>query len=313
MGSPRYAMKVSKLTSAALALAASLAASSCADEEESLIIVGAPSWQAACAVTVPADVFLPRGILDVRFETEYILPLELENRLLGQQGDSQNSGTDNSEVQIVGVDVVLSSAQRPEQIDRLRAEPNGEAFVDFSPSIATNSISGGGSLGMMVTAIPSATSARLAAYRVEEANARADEVAAGMDAGATEGEISAARLSAQLSVLQRSDTFEATVVVRARRTGNNIGEIGEIEAREFRFPIEVCHGCLMSCASCELEIDNDGDDEVDETIFGVCPSSVVPADPTERLFLENFVGLNVGCPAAQDDFFVPSQCGMSGG
>lgn len=296
-------MKIFKFT-AAVALATLPLLGSCAQEEESLIVAGAPQWNGACAVQVPAQVYLARGFLDIRFETEYIVPMELQNQLQPQQPMMVNSGTDNSELQLVGIDVSLSSRQRPDLIDRLEAA--GGSYVDFSPAVPTNSLPGGGSSGYLVTGIPAATAGLLSQYRVEEALLAGDDAAA-MATGTPE-EIDAARSAAMNGVLNRSETFEVNISVRARRTGNSVGDVGEIEAREFTFPVDLCHGCLISCAACTLDVDNDGDGTTDETLTGLCPPTVVPTDPTERTFRNDFSGLNVGCPSAQDDTFVPLGC-----
>lgn len=304
-------MKGLKLTTAAFALASSLVAVSCADQQESLIVVGAPSWPGTCVVQVPSQTFLAGGRLDARFETEYLVPLELQNQLLQQSGNAQNSGTDNSELQIVGADVVIRSEQRPDLIDELRVE--NASLVEFSPAVPTNSIVGGGTLGFVVPGIPAATTARIAELRVEDAISAGLSAMTAFEAGspdATDGQIDAARIAAESAVLNRYETFIVNITIRARRTGNSVGrgELGEIEAREFEFPVEICHGCQISCGSCEQAIDNDGDGMVDEMIVGVCPPTQVPREPTERVFLGNFVGAGLGCPSAQDDFFIPSQC-----
>ncbi len=286
-------MKVIKLTSAAIALASLSLVASCADQEESIIIAGAPAWQGPCSVQVPSQLFLARGLLDVRFETEYMLPLEIQNQLLSQSGDTVNSGTDNSELQITGVDVRLSSQQIGGVIDRLENED--EAFVDFSPAVPTNSLSGGGALGFLVAVIPTSTASKLAQYRVEAAQ----EAVAGITDEAQ-------RQSTLRGVLARRETVVASVIVRARRTGNNKGKVGEIEAREFQFPIEICHGCTISCSTCEYDVDYDGDGMADDTISNVCPPGTLPVDPTARTFAGDFVGLTVDCPTAQDDTFVPN-------
>lgn len=304
-------MKVLKLTSLAVALAALPMLGSCADQQESIIIAGAPAWMGGqCSVQVPAMFYLSRGRLDVRYATEYMVPLEIQNQLLLQSTDSTNSGTDNSELQISGVDVRLSSPQRPDLIDRLVAE-EGEAFIDFTPAVPTQSLTGGSSLGFIVTGIPAATSAKLAEYRVAEAIAAGDAAAesfAAANTGATEAEVLGARLSAENGVLQSVETIVVSMVVRARRSGNSSGNgVGEIESREFEFPVDVCHGCLTTCVDCSFEVDLDADGE-DETINGECPDASVRGTPTSRLFLGDFVGTNLNCPSAQDDVFQPAVC-----
>mgnify|MGYP000005535528 CR=1 FL=1 len=299
-------MKILKLTSVALALATAPLLGSCADQEESLIIAGAPIWSAPCNVTVPANVFQGGGFFDVRFETEYMLPLELQNQLPQQSAMEQNSGTDNSEMQIVGVDVVLASRQQPGIIDRL-ADAN-PGHVEFSPAVPTDSIPGGSSRGFVVPGINAATAGLIAEYRVEEAD---DAYEAGvtefrnMFSDATEQQLEAAGFEAAQRVLNRVDTFEVSVTVRARRTGNTVGKVGEIESREFSFPVDVCHGCLVDCSGCS-ETFTQGGEEV--TVYGNCPNTIVPDDPRLRIRMGDFLGRNLACGTAQDDRFVPNGC-----
>ncbi|MGH1346804.1 MAG: hypothetical protein ACRBN8_34875 [Nannocystales bacterium] len=304
-------MKVLKLTSVAVALAALPLLGSCADQQESIIIAGAPSWMGGrCSVDVPAQAYLAGGSLDIRFETEYMVPLEIQNQLQPQAADASNSGTDNSEFQISGVDVSLSSNQVPDLIDRLAAEEGGDAFINFSPAVATNSISGGGQLGYLVPGIPAGTASKLAEYRVAEALLAGDAAQAALEAAnpdATDSEILAARLPAENNVLKRVETLLVSIVVRARRTGNRSGNVGEIEARQFEFPVDICHGCLVTCTTCSFEADVDADG-VDETITGECPDSSVVNAPTTRLFLGEFAGVSLDCPSAQDSRFVPADC-----
>ena len=292
-------MKVFKLTSVAFALASLSLVASCADEEESLIVKGAPVWQSGCTVKVPAQVYLTHGKLDLRFGTEYLVPLELKNQLQQRAAKTSNTGTDTSEFQVVGADVTISSEQNPKAIQDLSTGPDGdEAYVDFSPPIPTNSIAGNGSLGMIVTGIPASTAERLGELRVEEAELAGDDAEAAFIAenpGASELEIATARARAEAGVLQRSETFVVSIIIRARRTGNDIGNIGEIEAREFRFPVDVCYGCLVSCGGCEDP--------------GRCPSGSLPVDSKDRLFMGDFVGVNLGCGTAQDDYITPVSCG----
>ncbi|MEM6292670.1 MAG: hypothetical protein AAGA54_15465 [Myxococcota bacterium] len=297
-------MKFAKLIPAAAALLSLACVSSCSQEEESLIVAGAPVWNTGCAVQVPADLFLSAGTFDVRFETDYLLPLELQNQLLAQQPQTQNSSTDNSEMQLTGVDITISSAQRPDIIDQLRAE--NPAFVDFSPAVPTDSIPGSSSKGLIIQGIPAATAARLSALRVAEAVAAGESAVANALAenpDLSEAEIATVRRAGEAGVLGQQETYTLGVVVRARRTGNRVGSVGEFESREFEFPVQVCHGCLVSCATCSFDVDPDGDGMTEE-IGGVCPA-IVPLEPTQRLFRGNYLGANVGCPTAQDDLLVP--------
>ena len=106
-----------------------------------------------------------------------------------------------------------------------------------------------------------------------------DEAVAELGPGMTEGEIANARRIAENGILQQTETLNISVKVRARRTGNNVGNIGEIEAREFELPVDVCFGCLLSCATCEEP--------------GICPAGSVPVDDKDRLFMGDFVGVHL--------------------
>lgn len=299
-------MKTVKFLSVAAGLASLCFASSCANEQESIIIVGAPIIEDPCMITVPAQQYLARGSLDLSFGVAYDIPLEIANQLQMGTPATTNSGTDNSEFQITGLDVVLSSNQRPDVIDQLAAE--NEALVDFSPAVPTNSLSGGGVLSMFVVAIPAATASRMAEIRIGEARVRGEEAAAEFSAAnpaATPEEILAATVRGQNAILNQGETYIASVTLRARRTGNNIANVGEIEAREFRFPIEVCWGCLLSCGTCELTIDPDGDGTT-ETLEGVCPSGTLPTIDDPTLFAGEWIGMQTSCAGGQDDLYVPA-------
>ena len=43
----------------------------------------------------------------------------------------------------------------------------------------------------------------------------------------------------------------ATMSFHGRRTGNSVGGIGDVEAREFQFPVSLCTGCLIDCTGCD--------------------------------------------------------------
>lgn len=298
-------MRFAKLRLAAVISLLSLGG--CAEDDESLIIAGSPLRDMNCGVTTPANVFAPGGILDVRFETAYSLPLEVQNQLPMRAANSSNTNTDTSEIQLIGVDVTLFSDQRPDLIDRLSEE--NPSFVDFSPPIPTDSIAGNGSKPILFEAIPSATSTRLSAFRVAEATAAGEEAEtsfAAANPGATEGELAAARLQGELGVLSRRETIIASITVRGRTAGNTAGSVGELESRSYHFPIEICHGCLISCASCELPIDDNADGMTDRTLVGVCPNAIVPDAPTERASIANFVAVDaITCGTAQDRFYIP--------
>jgi hypothetical protein len=85
-------------------------------------------------------------------------------------------------------------------------------------------------------------------------------------------------------------TIVAKVVFHGLRAGTQVGKIGRIDARDFSFPILLCHGCLQDCSTCNEEdagpLGEDG-----------CPTEAQPGD---------FVGGL--CGNAQDFFYAPGAC-----
>ncbi len=217
--------KLAKQMIIASTLAGMVVVGGCAKNEESLIVIGVPAWEEdGCSADAGTMEFQLGGVLDVLYGTPYQLPLVLENRLAPQEAETQNSGTDNSELQLTEVDIDLLSAQAPEVIDALRDV--NPSFVSFTQPISTNSLSGGDRVVAVVEPISQPASQQLQ--------------------------------------IEASDRFEpgtvfdieARVVVKARRSGNRVGKLGEIEAREFLYPIRICVDCLLSCQYC---VDQDGE------------------------------------------------------
>jgi hypothetical protein len=206
-----------KMIATGVALLGVLALSGCADQEESLIVLHSPAWNddGECVVDAANDTALALGTLDLAPRTPYILPVILQNQLLSDATSS--SGVDNGEMQLRGVDVRLSMDQAPEIIDALEAED--PALVDFTVPLPTVSLPPGGRQGVLVEVI-----SRRAAELLNEQLGALDDGARPI-------------LSAQL-------------VFHARRTGNAVGGIGEVDAREYIFPVQVCSGCLLTCQTC---------------------------------------------------------------
>lgn len=208
---------MTKLTST-LAVSLVALASGCAENQESLIVLMAPAWEEGCVISGDAGAAaLPYGTLDLSFGTPYAMPAILQNNT-GEGATVNNSGVDSNEIQLLDADVDLSMAQAPEIIDALR--DRNEALVSFNVPLSTNSIGAGDTQGVLLEVIPQQTSAALA-----------DEITAAFGA-------------------QAKLTVEAEVQFHGTRSGNNIGKVGGIDAREFSFPISVCFGCLQTCAGC---------------------------------------------------------------
>lgn len=211
------------LRSLAIAAVTSMLAglSGCADNQESLIVLHAPLWEddGACAVTDSEEALL-QGLLDVGFGTPYVMPALLMNNSTAQNPQTNNSGTDTNEIQLLDADVKLVFPQAPEIHDALKAM--NSALVDFNVRLSANSIPPGATSGVLVEVIPQQTSAALATEIVS-------------------------RFGPSARV-----TAVAEVTFHGSRSGNEIGKVGGIDAREFTFPITLCSGCLVSCVDCPM-------------------------------------------------------------
>lgn len=194
----------------------------CSENEESLIVLNAPYWQddGQCVVMPSMDgVSLTNGVLDLSFGTPYVMPATLLNNTPALEEGDNNAGIDTNEIQLLDADVDLSIPQAPEVIDQLRDQD--PALISFNVPLPTVSIFPEQMQTVLVEVIPQPTAVALA-------NA----------------------LSASFGTSARA-TIVARVIFHASRSGNNIGKVGGIDAREFSFPISLCFGCLVTCASCE--------------------------------------------------------------
>lgn len=234
-----------KIFAAGIALWGGLSLPGCAGEQESLIVLHSPAWdeEGSCLADPSTDTRLSQGVLDVSAHTPYLLPVILQNQLVADD----TNGVDNGEMQLRNVDVRLTMDQAPDIIDAL--ELRDPALVDFNYPLATDSLPSEGQAGVLVEVI-----SRTAAEELEF----------------------------QLNSLEDGarPVLTAHLVFHARRTGNAVGGIGDVEAREFSFPIQICAGCLLTCSTCA---------------GGECP-----IEPT---------GVVGGvCGNAQDLFYAPSGC-----
>jgi hypothetical protein len=202
-------------------LLATLGGWGCADNQETLIVLMAPAWedQGECVIQASSDAALPYGTLDLAYGTPYAMPAILLNNTSSQSADDNNAGVVTNEIQLLDADVELSMAQAPDIIDRLN--DMDDSLVSFNVPLSSNSLLPGASQGVLVEVIPQQTSVEL-------------------------GELILAEYGPGVKL-----TVEASVQFHATRSGNNIGKVGGIDAREFNFPISVCFGCLQNCTGCE--------------------------------------------------------------
>jgi hypothetical protein len=218
----------------------------CADGDPSLIVVGSPAFQQGeCFADPNSSTFLQLGVLDVDYGTAYTLPIIVRNNLLARSSKT-SSGVDDSELQLSNVEVSLSMDQAPEVLRRVRDED--AAFVSFSATVPSMSLKGGEETGVIVDVISDGASRALRSAMVD------------------------------LLPEDARPNIEAELIFHATRPGGG-GSIGDIESREYTFPIELCIGCLP--VTCET-----------------CPDEQCPPDA-------RFAGI---CGNAQDDILSPAQC-----
>jgi hypothetical protein len=192
------------------------AATGCAKQEESLIVLHAVNWDDGCSFDPSSDEVLDRGFLDLSFTTGYLAPIALLNQLTS----NTSNGVESGEIQLTSVDVKLSMPQAPDVIDRVR--DRDEALVQFSPPIQTQSIPPGEVIGVFIDVLSPL-----------QTQAIAEEI------------------SSEFGPEPVDVSLVATMTFHGRRTGNSVGGIGDVDAREFQFPISLCTTCLINCAGCD--------------------------------------------------------------
>ena len=251
---------------------AAMMATGCAQEQESLIVLHAPAWDEAgmCLVDGANDTAMADGLLDVAAGTPYEMPVVLLNQLQGQPSMMTNNQIDNGELQLIAADVSLRMPQQPGIIDDVVADTETRGSVEFTVDISTISLGGEERQGFLVEVVPQTTAVALAA---------------------------AIRADPDLNESSRPKLI-ADVVFRARRTGNRVGKVGEIESRTFSYPIELCLGCLVTCALCP-----------DAARAETCAMQKAEAVSGTSSSVNNG-GIAGGiCGNAQDFFVAPSYCG----
>lgn len=193
----------------------------CADNQESLIVLMAPAWDedGACAVTDSNDA-LPLGLLDAALPSAYMMPALLFNNTTLQNATKKNAGVQTNEMQLKSASVSLSVPQNKDAAAAVRKQE--PSLMDFEVSLPTQSIAPQQTIGVLVQVIPQQTAAALA------------------------GELFLTDAQKESRV-----TVVADVVFHATRSGNVKGRVGEIDAREFSFPITFCYDCLIDCHTCE--------------------------------------------------------------
>jgi hypothetical protein len=208
----------------ALASAAALLTGGCVEDQEVLIVLGAPGWQATmaggCLVNPSSDVFLSFGVLDLycanpdarcqMLAPSYWIPVALQNNLTASMDNASTS-----ELQLKDVEVIYSIPQDEALLDGLEGQRH------FTLPLATDSLPPGSPKGLVIEAV-----------NTTQAGLLYEQIAAAHPEGFSDV------------------TLIVTLIFHAERTATS-GDFGTVESRDFEFPIKMCEGCLFSCSSCE--------------------------------------------------------------
>jgi hypothetical protein len=211
-----------------------------------LIVLNASAFDEECS---PTDEVLSRGVIDASFATAGVVWFQVKNNMSPEAGGDNNTHIDNSEMFLTDVDVRIST---PQDGSIAGAVDNG--LVEYNMPVAGDSFTG---QEVVHVAVP----------------------------------ITADTISQLGSAIAGSVGTSAVVTMiievefHGLRASNEFGGLGEIDARPFTFPIDICFGCLRDCSGCP---------DVPE-----CAS-----DPS--------VGAGQ-CGYAQNNLIVPSVCEMAEG
>jgi len=190
--------------------AAGALATGCVDNDSTLFIMGALAGKPPqCEFrNEPNNLFLPSGVLDLAFSTEYKAVLLVGNQY-SPRGKKDQLRTETTMVNLRGAEVVLTTD---------RGEPVGGAFSVVGSGFADSAIGEDPGWGLFsATLIPGSTG---------------DGLKRALEAGGAD--------PSAIAAADPSQTIVATVRVFGDTTGGQ-----EIESGEFTFPIRVCYGCLI--------------------------------------------------------------------
>lgn len=140
-------------------LALGALSSGCAEEGESVIILGMPEFEkgeegkgASCSAKAGGEVWLAKASVDLSFDTGLVIPIEFQNNLATVNAEGSNLGLDSSELQQESASVSMRVPQAPAVENFVRAA--GEAFLDFKVPLPANSVPGGKSRKVVFVEIP---------------------------------------------------------------------------------------------------------------------------------------------------------------
>ncbi|MEX1368147.1 MAG: hypothetical protein AB1Z98_33770 [Nannocystaceae bacterium] len=214
--------------------------SGCAREQEALIVLYsvAPTvdpMSSGCLYEEDTDIRIASGLLDVSAGDPYVLAPLLLNNLPSRAANANNSGVDDSELQLTStVDITL---RVPSAVARERGTgADGRAVpLSYEASIATDSLPPGDMYVTRFDAIPA-------------------ELAVSLAAAIAPGE---------------SVDVVAEIEFHATRTGNSRGRVGVIDSRVYEFPITLCNGCMVTRCECSADdVCIAGTEEAHELVCG---------------------------------------------
>lgn len=196
----------------AVAIGWLVAGSSCAGEQEPVIVLYSVFPEDECAFDPESNDHITSGRYDVSGRTGYLLGPILQNNLLARTTSGSNTGVEDGELRLE-TNVDISVHLPADVVDRLPADVSRS----FTIYVATDSIGPG-----------QRYAAPLELLSPELVEALPGAVLPGMSEQAT-----------------------VDIVFHVTRTGNTKGDVGVIDAREYTFPLTLCNGCLVVTCDCE--------------------------------------------------------------
>ena len=198
----------------------------CAQEGESVIVLGAPVFDAAsgefesfgCGATAGGSNFLAGMSIDVSVDTGLIIPLEVQNNILATSPGTTQGGIDQGEIRIESVEVDIRFPQLPELEAEVRAD--SEQYLHFTLPLPSDSIASSGGRKVFMAIIPDNIILRQRAMLEK----------AGLTNGAT---------------VLAMYTFK----FHAHRATAPVLGFGEIDVREYTMPVQTGYNNLRTCQS----------------------------------------------------------------
>lgn len=183
----------------------------CRIEQEPIIVLHSVALDEMCIFS-PSGTPIPGGLYDVSGGTGYVLGPILRNNLVARSTEGSNTGIEDGELRLEP-DVDITVHLPDEVADRLPADVS----TSFVVSVATDSLPPESEIAFAVELL-------------------SPELIEALPGAVGPGDYVEARVD---------------VVFHATRTGNSRRDIQIIDAREYTFPLDLCHGCLITRCECD--------------------------------------------------------------